>query len=112
MNLKQALLCDFNNEDQVKEFNVFLSKIKWLEGKELTLENFEKLVRVIKKKYKVRISYICPASELSYGFMIRNDVNNTWIKTIYATSIYEGFAKSIIVMYAHAVKGVVFKHEQ
>ena len=109
MNLKDALKCDFKDEEKVKEFKKFMSKVEWFKDKEVTQENMEKLMIAVRKKHKIRISYICPASELSYGFMIRNDENNAWIETIYAMSMFEGFAKSILVMYTFKVKGVKFK---
>lgn len=109
MNLGQAIHANFDDKEQVKEFNKFMKKIEWLNDKELSIETFEKIAQICRKKYKVRLAYIQPSSERSYSFMIRKDETNEWLETVYVSSMYEGFAKSVLIMYAHIKKGIKFQ---
>jgi len=88
-----------------------LSKTKWLDKysqDEITLEILEKLYLKVKNKYSVSIGYIQDAGDNSWVFMIKNTETHSWINTVYAISLFEGMAKSILTLYGYLVKEIAF----
>lgn len=77
-------------------------KSEW-EDAEITIEALEEAIRKMFKKYPIIIGWISrsPVDNQYYSFMIKNLEIERYIKTISCQTIYEGFAKTVIFMYAY-----------
>lgn len=73
---------------------------------DISVEVLEKVARKVAKKYDIGIAYILsgPSDESYYSFMIKSLDKHEHIDTVYAMTIFEGFAKSIIRMFAYIKK--------
>lgn len=70
---------------------------------DLGVEDLEKIVKKIRKKYPVTISYIMlgPLDENFYSFSLKENEEHKHIGTIYGRTLFEGFAKSILLLYSY-----------
>jgi len=73
---------------------------------DITIDVLEKVARKIAQKYDVGIAYILsgPSKESYYSFMVKSLDKHEHIDTVFAQTMFEGFAKSIIRMFAYIKK--------
>ena len=69
---------------------------------DISIYQIENMLKSIKKKYGMYIGYIMPVTpedeeEIHYSFSLR--LRNEHLDTIFARNIFEGFAKSLLVLY-------------
>jgi hypothetical protein len=69
--------------------------------RELEVEDLEIIMKKIGKKYNVGLGYILPGpiAEGHYSFMLKEIKNGKHIGTVFAFSMFEGFAKAAIWLY-------------
>lgn len=112
MKLEDFLVLDIRVEGNKELLQRALSKTKWLEKfspKEIEIEVLETLYKKVVKKYDGGIAYVQNAGDDSWSFMIRNHKTNAWINTIYAYTLFEGMAKTVLVLYGYYIRGMKFK---
>jgi hypothetical protein len=105
--LKEALQLDLRvkgNKELLVEMLVSLPFFK----DEPAMEDLEVVLGKVQRKYPVSLAYIMrgPAQDDYYSFMIKRSDTNDWIYTVYARSMYEGFAKTILIMYEYIKKNL------
>jgi len=113
--LEDILSFDIRVGKNEERLRTALTKTKWLERfsqKELNIEILEKVYRKAAKKYCGSLAYVQSAGDKSWAFMIRNDESGAWIHTVYAITLFEGLAKTILVLYGYFIKEMNFKDEK
>jgi len=109
--IKKALILDCRKEENVDRIKQILTKTKWLEKfadtpENLTLDVLERLYKKVIKKYPAQIGYIQNAGDNSWAFSLKHTETHEWLYTIYAYTLWEGIAKSLIVLYAVFIKNI------
>lgn len=68
---------------------------------DISIYQIERMLQSIKKKHEMYIGYIMPVNpddeRIHYSFSLR--FRNEHIDTVFARNIFEGFAKSLLVLY-------------
>jgi hypothetical protein len=85
--------------DKLMELPMFADKLI----QPVTMEILEDLMWKIMKKYPVQLSYIMagPTDERYYSIMIKERETHKHLKTIHCHTIFEGFAKTVLYLYAY-----------
>ncbi|MCX7924153.1 MAG: hypothetical protein N3B21_19415 [Clostridia bacterium] len=108
MKLSEILQLDLREPGNKDELRKALYKLPFFKDEaegELfpEVEALESALWKMQKKYPVLLSYIMPGSveEAYYSFMIKRTDTHEWIKTIYAQSMFEGFGKTTLFIFAY-----------
>ena len=108
----ESIIADkYEKEENIKRLKIALTKTKWLEKykpEEIDISVLEKLYRKVTNKYPGRIGYIQNAGDDSWAFMVRHEETGQWIHTAYAITLFEGIAKTILILYGYFIKGIKF----
>lgn len=116
MKLKDALIADVRKEGVWEGIHELLFKIpplkKYGPAGDIPLEALEKVMRVFDTKYGVQMQYIMniPQKNIQkedifhYSCSIKNKHTNQWIGTVHGLSIYECFAKMVLLSYGYIKK--------
>ncbi len=105
------LALDVRKTGSTKKLAEALTKTKWLrkfEAESLTVEILEKCFMKVTSKFPAHIGYIQKAGDESWAVMLKRTDDGKWITTVYAISLFEALAKSLIALYAHFEKGIEF----
>ena len=111
LKLKEALQLDFRVKGSKNAMIEMLQTLPFFSVQEPTMDGLEAAMQKMQNKYPVSLSYIMrgPDRDNYYSFMIKRSDNNEWIHTVYARSMFEGFAKTVLVMFGYIKKN--FKKE-
>lgn len=108
--LNEVIEGDFRYSDYKEEAQRWLKKIDVLgkrtpEGKDVKLEDIEKLIIKLQKKYGHSMQWITLTileNEIPwYSVSIRDHGSKEWVKTLYGLSIYELYCKVALFMFAY-----------
>lgn len=108
--LNEVIEGDFRYSDYKEEMQRWLKKIDVLakrtpEGEDVKLEDMEKLIIKIQKKYGHSMQWISLTiidGEIPwYSVSIRDGNTKEWAKTLYGLTIYELYCKVALFMYAY-----------
>lgn len=107
---EKVLMLKCDNEKGIRRLKKSLMKLPFIKAEEdLETDNLEKIVNKIEKKFALHLSYMMRyrdkenEDKVIYSCMVRDSKHN-WIVTTHATSIWEGFAKTIFYMYYYVNK--------
>lgn len=105
MKLSEILQLDLRVKENHEALSEALLKLPFF-GRKPSVDELELAVWKMQKKYPVRLSYVMPSTieDQFYSFMIKNWNTNEWLKTIYAMTMYEGFAKTALYMFGYIQK--------
>ena len=115
MTTKEVLQLDCREEESKKQIQKVLRQIKPLskcsEESDVPLQDIEKALTVMSKKYKMHIARICPDvnscdTHMVWQATIVNDETLATIQYVYGITLYELFAKCAIAMYSEVRKGI------
>lgn len=107
--LKEVIDGDFRVQGFEEATQDWLLKIDVLRkrtqsGKKVSLEDIERLIHKLCKKYKKRMQWISITiidGEIPwYSVSIIDDVSHEWLKTIYGKTLYELMSKVALYLYA------------
>lgn len=104
MKISQVLNLDLRNEGAMEELQASLSKLPFPTD---TVEQLERAVSKMQVRYPLRLAYIMPIIGdddeplITYSFMVKRTDNHAHVKTVYAKTLYEGVAKTALLMYAY-----------
>jgi len=108
LKLSDIMQLDFRKEESKQ----VLVQALWItpffdDGKQLAVEDLEKIVFKIRKKYPIVLAYIMSVSngeDEYYSAMLKRSDTNEWLTTIYGKTMFEIFGKTIIFMYSFIKK--------
>lgn len=111
MKVSDILLLDCREKEnrkllrkKLKGLPMFIDSDK--EWNEINTDDVEKVVNKVQTKYPITIGYIMISydDELYYNLMIKEKATHKWVTTVYAKTLFEGYAKSLFVMYNYIKK--------
>ena len=115
MTTEQLLYLDYRKDENKKMIQKALKKIKPFSEfeKKPTIEDFEKYIGKVSKKYNVVSQYIMfhmdDDGNILPAISFKSRIEHEWIATISGCCLYEVFAKSIICLYTKIKKGEISK---
>jgi hypothetical protein len=98
------------NRKLLREALLKLPMFKDVDPREITTDMLEKVIWKMEDKYPVMLSYVMRSPTKEEGqprylsFMLKNSETHEWIKSVYAISMFEGFAKVALCLYAYIRK--------
>jgi len=110
LTLKELLRLDMRVKENAKKLQNALLILPFFEDREkVNMSDLEKLVAKHEEKYPIMLSYIMPTPKVSgdpkyYSFMVKTSDTHEHVDTIYALSMFEGFAKVLLLMYSWSKK--------
>jgi hypothetical protein len=98
----KVLYMDCRVKDNVTKLQKAVMKLPFIKCLEDTETDYlEEKIKAIEKKFSIHLAYIQRSvidCEDHYSCMIKHDTG-TWLKTIYAQTIWEGYAKALFFMF-------------
>lgn len=84
------------------------------EWQEINTDDLDKLVYKIVNNYPIIMGYIQMVNDdkIHYSIMIKHSETHEWLCTVYSISLFEGYAKTLLFMYAYIKKNNLTKKEQ
>lgn len=111
MKLSEILMLDCREEEKMRQLRKCLLRIPAIinlnkEWNKITTDDLDKIVYKYVKKYPITIGYInlVESDVTHYSIMIKEKGTHEWLKTVYSISLFEGFAKSLLFIYAYVKK--------
>ena len=108
MKTSEILMLDCRERENRKQLRKCLLRISIVknldkEWNEINTDDLDKLVIKIMNKYPIIIGYVQPVmgDNTHYSIMIKHKKTHEWLQTVYAVTLFEGFAKSLIFMYSY-----------
>jgi hypothetical protein len=99
----KVLYIDCRTPEGAYKLSKALKKLPMIKSEEdLQTDMLEKYIKKIEKKYMIHLAYVMRSivdCEDHYSFMIKHYITHSWLKTIYAETMWEGHAKTLFFMY-------------
>jgi hypothetical protein len=99
----KVLYLDCRNDEHVIKLKKALSKLPFIKTEDdLETDVLENKIKAIEKKYYIHLAYIQRSvvdCEDHYSGMIKTDAGGTWLRTVYAQTTWEVYAKTLFFMY-------------
>lgn len=114
MNIQKLILSDIRKDGVHEEIQATLRRVKPLKRyadieEDIPFEVLEKVFVKIQEKYNIRMQYIMvrageDESPSSYTLSMKEMKTHQWVGTVYGLTMYELFAKAILLSVAYVKK--------
>lgn len=111
--VKKALTVRCDDEEGIEFLEKILMKLPFCNDGDVSMERLEKVLRKYEYKYDLLLGYIMrykPKNKkdrheiFHYSLMLKNEAGE-WLETVYAVTVWEGFAKLLIFIYKYVQDG-------
>lgn len=109
MKMSQVIGLDMRIEGNEEKLREALTKLPFFGEDSVTLEDIEKAIKKMQKKYPIKLAYISISEgddvdeepPYYYSCMIKRTDDHKHVKTVWGVTLFEALAKVAILMYGY-----------